>query len=132
MTKYFYRPSTSHWSKLQLFLICASFFSGFYLFALFLILTGPVSAAPQEPVMTVTRLKELLATSPTGAVDATFKTVVKGAAIVTIPCVIEGIVPQAAADNGDVTAGCGLGQGRAEQAQICLRSSWTWGGSIWA
>lgn len=71
-------------------------------FALFLILTGPVSAAPQEPTMTLARLSELLAASPTGTVDAAFKTTAKGAAIVTVPCVIDGIVPQAAADNGDL------------------------------
>ena len=63
---------------------------------------GPAVAAPQESVMTKARLEELLAASPTGTVAATFKTVVKGADIVSIPCVIEGIVPQAAADNGDL------------------------------
>jgi hypothetical protein len=60
------------------------------------------TAAPQEPTMSVARLEELLAASPSGTVDASFKTVVKGDVIVDIPCVIEGIVPQAAADNGDL------------------------------
>lgn len=41
-------------------------------FALFLILTGPVSAAPQEPTMTLARLSELLAASPTGTVDGAY------------------------------------------------------------
>ena len=62
----------------------------------------PAVAAPQEPTMSMARLRELLAASPTGTIDASFKTVVKGAAIVTIPCVIDGIVPQAAYDNGDL------------------------------
>ena len=70
--------------------------------ALLLGAAGPAAAAPQEPIMTMARLQELLAASPTGTVDATFKTAVKGADIATIPCVIQGIVPQAAADNGDL------------------------------
>ena len=63
---------------------------------------GPAVAAPQEPVMTMARLNELLTASPTGTVTATFKTVVKGDDIVSIPCVIDGVVPHAAADNGDL------------------------------
>jgi len=62
----------------------------------------PATAAPQEPIMSMSRLQELLAASPTGTVDASFKTVVKGDTIVDIPCVIDGVVPQAAYDNGDL------------------------------
>ena len=72
------------------------------LLALTLGAAGPAVAAPQEPVMTMMRLKELLAASPTGTVAATFKTVVKGDDVISIPCEIEGIVPHAAADNGDL------------------------------
>lgn len=63
---------------------------------------GPAAAAPQEPVMTLTRLQELLTASSTGTVDAIFKTVVKGSMIVDVPCKIEGVVPQASIDNGDL------------------------------
>ncbi|MFA4965113.1 MAG: hypothetical protein WC709_05680 [Thermoleophilia bacterium] len=59
----------------------------------------PAAAVPNEPTISLERLQELVAASPSG-VPATFKTVVKGAAIETIPCTILGIVPGAAWDNG--------------------------------
>ena len=59
-------------------------------------------ATPVDPTMSMTRLQELLAASPTGTVDGYFKTVVKGAAVIDIPCTLEEILPQAATDNGDL------------------------------
>jgi hypothetical protein len=60
------------------------------------------TAAPSEPTLSLAGLRTMLAASPDGTVDAHFLTTVKGASIDSIPCSIEGIVPQAAADNGDL------------------------------
>ena len=65
-------------------------------------LCAPASAAPTDPTLSLPDLQAQLAASPTGTVDGYFLTVVKGATIASIPCMIEGIVPQAAADNGDL------------------------------
>lgn len=61
-----------------------------------------VAAAPSGPTLSLADLRAMLAASPDGTVDAHFLTAVKGATIASIPCVIEGIVPQAAYDNGDL------------------------------
>ncbi len=65
-------------------------------------LAAPAHADPQEPTMTLTRLQELLAASPTGAVPGYFLTTDKGAHIATIDCTVEGVVPEAADDNGSL------------------------------
>lgn len=65
---------------------------------------GPrrAGAAPTNPTLSLAKLQAKLAASPTGTVDGYFLTAVKGATIASIPCVIEGVVPQAAYDNGDL------------------------------
>ena len=65
-------------------------------------LATPAQAAPQQPIMTLTRLSELLAASPTGTVPGWFLTTDKGAHIATIDCTVEGVVPEAADDNGSL------------------------------
>jgi hypothetical protein len=52
-------------------------------FALFLVLTGPASAAPPESTMTLASLQQLLSGSPNGILDGSFNTAVKGATIAT-------------------------------------------------
>ena len=63
---------------------------------------APAQAAPQQPIMTLARLSELLAASPTGTVPGWFLTTDKGAHIATIDCTLEGVVPEAADDNGNL------------------------------
>ena len=65
-------------------------------------LCAPASAAPTDPTLSLADLQAKLAASPSGTVDGYFLTAVKGATIASIPCVIEGVVPQAAYDNGDL------------------------------
>ncbi len=67
-----------------------------------LALAGPAQAAPQQPIMTLQRLEELLATSPSGTVPGYFLTTDKGAHIATIGCTVEGVVPEAADDMGSL------------------------------
>ena len=52
--------------------------------------------------MTLTRLQQLLAASPTGTVPGYFLTTDKGTDIATIQCTVEGVVPEAADDNGSL------------------------------
>jgi hypothetical protein len=68
--------------------------------AIFALATATASAQPQEPTMSLADLQALLA--PTGSVPGYFLTTDKGAHIARIDCMIEGIVPQAGADNGDL------------------------------
>jgi hypothetical protein len=64
------------------------------------VLPSAALAAPNEPTIGLERLQELIDGAPSGAIPAYFKTVVKGSAIVEIPCSLEGIMPQASEDNG--------------------------------
>ncbi|MEZ5124755.1 MAG: hypothetical protein R2826_00705 [Thermoleophilia bacterium] len=70
--------------------------------AALLIVVGSAIATPLEPTLSQAQLATMLDASPTGSVPGHFKTVVKGSAIVNVPCEILGIVPQAAEDNGDL------------------------------
>ena len=66
-------------------------------------LASPAQAAPQQPIMTLTRLSELLAASPSGTIPGCyFLTTDKGVDIATIKCTVDGVVPEAADDNGSL------------------------------
>lgn len=62
------------------------------------LLAAPAKADPQQPIMTLARLEQLLAAH--GTVSAYFLTTDKGSDIATIDCTVEGLVPEAAADGG--------------------------------
>ena len=66
-------------------------------------LATPAQAAPQQPIMTLTRLSELIAASPSGTIPGCyFLTTDKGVDIATIKCTVDAVVPEAADDNGSL------------------------------
>jgi len=63
-------------------------------------LAAGAAAAPLSPTLSLDRLQAMLDASPSGTVAASFKTVIKGHAVVDIPCTLEGVVPGQAVDGG--------------------------------
>jgi hypothetical protein len=61
---------------------------------------GAASAAPTDPILSLTGLQTMLGASGAGTVDGYFKTVLQGTTIQDIPCTITGIAPGEAADGG--------------------------------
>jgi hypothetical protein len=64
------------------------------------VVAAPAAAAPSGATMSLSALQALLDTSPTGTVDAHFKTVLKGTTISDITCTVQGIAPGQAEDGG--------------------------------